>query len=65
MKLIKYHQLHEYKIRIGYSIMPLRTDNVEASFTCNSQEEMECEIKRIEEKTKGAVFIDSVEDISF
>ena len=65
MKIIKYHQNVEYKLRVGYHIMPLRTDKVEASFTCNTQEEMECEIKRIEEKTKWAVFIDSVDDISF
>ncbi len=65
MKLIKYYQLEEYKLRVWYRIMPLRTDKITWSFTCNTKEEMENEIKRIEEKTKWAVHIESVEDIKF
>jgi hypothetical protein len=65
MKLVKYYQLEEYKIRVGFRIMPLRTDKIQKSFQCNTEEEMNAEIKRIEEKTGGAVFIESVEDIIF
>ena len=65
MKLIKYYQIEEYSLMVCWKVYPLRKDKIVKSFQCKTEEEMNAEIKRIEEKTKWAVFIESVEDIKF
>lgn len=65
MKLVKYYQIEEYSLRVWWNIYPLRKDKIVKSFQCNTENEMNAELKRIEEKTKWAVFVESVEDIKF